>query len=265
MPIVNVNVFTRPYVRSLELNLNRPYLADVRVRQALSHAVHRQVLCDSVLSGLAEPWYSFMEYDTWLNQTMPTYAYDPEKAKELLAAAEADGAWDPDTEIEIAFYYSAVQDRNFMAGLQTFFTDIGIKTRLAYYETAAATAKQSEGDFDLMYFGWGSSPEPDDYAAAFQCDNTTRGAFYGAMSDVCNPMADLFKQGVTVVAFDERKAIYDEIQQLFGENLPFIPLFRFKQAMAINTRVSGFELGAQTYFAGFVFSDHRANEWSVSA
>jgi len=63
-------------------------LKDVRVRQALNHAVDRQAIADSLMNGLAPPASQMTaranpEYDT----TLAPYSYDPAKAKALLAEA----------------------------------------------------------------------------------------------------------------------------------------------------------------------------------
>ncbi|MEZ5935729.1 MAG: ABC transporter substrate-binding protein [Alphaproteobacteria bacterium] len=67
-------------------------LDDVRVRQALNYAVDREAFIGTILAdgtllatGMTPP--STLGY----NHDLKPYAYDPEKAKELLAAAAADG------------------------------------------------------------------------------------------------------------------------------------------------------------------------------
>ncbi|HEY3340748.1 MAG TPA: peptide ABC transporter substrate-binding protein, partial [Anaerolineae bacterium] len=66
---------------------------DIRVRQALSMAVDRETLANSVLPGTISPAYQFLPptmlgYDAQLNSELH---YNPDKARELLTAAGFDG------------------------------------------------------------------------------------------------------------------------------------------------------------------------------
>jgi peptide/nickel transport system substrate-binding protein len=70
-------------------NMNDPLFKDKRVRQALNYAIDRQSLCKDVLVGTAFPMENgivppgMISYDP----SFKAYEYNPEKAKELLAAA----------------------------------------------------------------------------------------------------------------------------------------------------------------------------------
>jgi peptide/nickel transport system substrate-binding protein len=67
----------------------QPYLKDVRVRQAINHALDRKLMSQALFGKFAEPTAQlqargFVGYDAKLEERYP---YDPAKAKELLAAA----------------------------------------------------------------------------------------------------------------------------------------------------------------------------------
>lgn len=261
---IEVVTFERPYHRWLDINVDKPYFQDVRVRQALNYAVDRQLLSETVLVGLAEPWYSVVEHSKWLNEEMPIYEYDPEKAKELLAAAAADGAWDPEREIELYYYYPDTGSRDFMAGLQKFYTDAGIKTRLIYIESAVSTEKSNSGEYDLMYSGWGATPDPTAYARGFACDDPA--AFFRSYDpETCQRVWALFEQGKQLSDLAERKAVYDEIQQIYGETAIAVPLFRFRSAAAINKRIGGFDMYGLAWQNSWIFSKHNAHTWHIQA
>ena len=54
------------------------------------------------------------------------YDYNPEKAKELLAEAN----WDADYELDVVYYYTDQQTVDFMAAIQSYLKDVGIKMNL---------------------------------------------------------------------------------------------------------------------------------------
>jgi peptide/nickel transport system substrate-binding protein len=68
-------------------------LADVRLRQAIAHAVDRQAIAESIMQGVNPVAFSSLPTTMPLYQPLePEFAYDPERAKELLAEAGfADG------------------------------------------------------------------------------------------------------------------------------------------------------------------------------
>src|SRR5699024_8826321 len=61
---------------------------DVRVRQAMSYAIDRQLLIDAILNGYGTPIATFFRPDMFgFDPSLEPYPYDPEKAIELLAEA----------------------------------------------------------------------------------------------------------------------------------------------------------------------------------
>lgn len=80
--------YTPAATQFVNLNLNGPEFQDIRVREALSLAINRQELCDTILSGAALPCTGFIppsESGSDPNGTVLEYNVD--RAKELLAEA----------------------------------------------------------------------------------------------------------------------------------------------------------------------------------
>lgn len=76
----------------LLLNQADERFADVRVRQAISHAIDRETISDTIYQGFAEAATSGLHSQYDFEQPGQQYEYDPERARELLAEADlADG------------------------------------------------------------------------------------------------------------------------------------------------------------------------------
>lgn len=90
---------------------------DVRVRQAVMHAIDRQAIIDSLYGGAAEVANCGYVADHLVPAEIDQYAYDPEKARALLEEAgwaEING----DAPITWLTYYGTPQAANVMAAVQ---------------------------------------------------------------------------------------------------------------------------------------------------
>ena len=76
----------------IDLNLDNPFLADVRVRRALMHAIDRQAMSEQLFEGRQPPAESFVNpLDGIHSDDVAKYPFDPEAAKALLEEA----GWTP--------------------------------------------------------------------------------------------------------------------------------------------------------------------------
>jgi peptide/nickel transport system substrate-binding protein len=76
----------------IDFNLDNPLLQDVRVRRALLYAADRKTLVDRLFEGHQPVADSFVNpQDPMFAKDMPRYAYDPARARALLAEA----GWTP--------------------------------------------------------------------------------------------------------------------------------------------------------------------------
>jgi peptide/nickel transport system substrate-binding protein len=71
----------------MAINVGKPPLNDVRVRQAINYAINRKAIAEKLLKGICIPSDNIVFPTSPLYSTTEHYTYDPAKAKELLAAA----------------------------------------------------------------------------------------------------------------------------------------------------------------------------------
>jgi len=76
-------------VRRLEFNLDNPYFADLRVRQAVAHAINREALLQTVWYGYGEIVYGPVSpaLADFYTADLPHYSFDPSLANKLLDEA----------------------------------------------------------------------------------------------------------------------------------------------------------------------------------
>lgn len=130
----------------LTLALQKAPYNDVRVRQALSMAINREVVADVINRGDAAlygpfPWVMAgytQRTDYAYTNLGPNYAYDPKKARELLAAAGYSKGFD--MELEWA-EFQGWSYGDFVQLLARYFGDVGVRVKLKQLETSTWLAK----------------------------------------------------------------------------------------------------------------------------
>lgn len=110
-------------------------LADQRVRQAIAYALDMQSILDGVFEGAALPANSLTPDGPDKVDGLNNYEYDPEKARALLAEAN----WDPNTELDVVYYYTDQMTQDLMAIIQQYLADVGIKMNARLVDGDLAT------------------------------------------------------------------------------------------------------------------------------
>lgn len=105
-------------------------LADVRVRQALAYAIDMKSIVDTLFDGKAQTATSFTSPGDWLNVDIPTYDYDPDKAKSLLKEAD----WPSDYTLDVVYYYDDQQTVDLMTIIGQYWSDVGVKAQFRKLE-----------------------------------------------------------------------------------------------------------------------------------
>lgn len=110
-------------------------LADPKVRQAIAYALDMQSILDGVFEGAALPANSLTPDGADKVDGLNSYDYDPEKAKALLSEA----GWDPNTELDVVYYYTDQMTQDLMAIIQQYLAEVGIKMNARLVEGDLAT------------------------------------------------------------------------------------------------------------------------------
>jgi ABC-type transport system substrate-binding protein len=132
----------------MSMALDKAPFSDVRVRQALSMALNRDVVAEVINKGDAAlygpfPWalagYTKRADYSYANLG-PNYQYNPKEARRLLAAAGYPGGFD--LEIEWAEFQGWTYGE-FVQLAARFFQDVGLRVKLKQLETSTWLAKNT--------------------------------------------------------------------------------------------------------------------------
>ncbi len=151
----SLKVFSKLSSSTPRLTLNvakkKSPLGDVRVRKALNYAVDRQAIIKQIYQGRAQEYHSFIpkQMDQYVDMGS-TYAYDPEKAKRLLAEAGYPNGFEMTLEVPIGRYPGAEDATQVIAG---YFNNIGVQTKVLSSEWAAFNRRAVTCDMgDAFYY-----------------------------------------------------------------------------------------------------------------
>jgi ABC-type transport system substrate-binding protein len=238
----------------ITLNNSRPPLDDVRVRQAINHAVDKQGIIDAVFLGhWAEPATA-----PYMNVTAQGFVeggmfeYDPDRARELLEeagwTAEGDGVRQQDGE-ELALTIhtrsgSAPGDIEIAELVQAMLQEVGINLEIIVLDSAAfldaVTKPVEEADYNLVNLTWGTFTGDAEYVmlTALKCDSAPPRYFNRA--HFCDPEVDaLIEESLAAPTLEERNEVYAEIIPIVTELAPILMLVNALGGVAIAENLEG--------------------------
>jgi peptide/nickel transport system substrate-binding protein len=153
-----VKVLLAPSDRTIfiAMNTTKPPLNDVRVRQALNHAVDKQAIIQNVLFGAADPMDAPMAPSLFGYCKVGTYEFNQAKAKQLLAEAGVK----PGTKIPFIHPTGRyVQDKEASQAIAGFLREVGLEPEMGTMDWPSYVSVINAGPAEktthhLSYLGW---------------------------------------------------------------------------------------------------------------
>jgi peptide/nickel transport system substrate-binding protein len=251
-------LLVRPAFNILYMGFNpekNPKLKDLKVRQAIYHALNRDQMVKTQLPEGATVATQFMpDTVSGYNKDLQPYAYDVEKAKSLLKEAGAEG-------MTLQFAYPSEVSRPYMPNPQKIYEAlrgdleaVGIKVQVVtapwnggYLDTV------DNGGYDAWLLGWtGDYDSPDNFIGTFfgnlkANDFHTSATSYGAQLSKDLEAAD------AIVDEKERATAYEKLNKtIMEEDLPGLALSHSPPALVVSSKVKGLvasPLTAETFSA----------------
>ena len=231
----------------ISFNMRQPVVQDVRVRQALAHAMNREAIIEQVLHGLARPVYSTFGPSCWCyNPDVPRRDFDLARARELLDEAGfrpgPDGIRIRDGQpLRLRLLYGPLSNivREQIARMaRDNFRQIGVDLQVVGMDWGAylAALKTPPFAWDLNLGGWAATIDPH-WMYQIWSEDQIPSLNHGAYR---NPaIEELFQQGAREFDQETRRRIYGEIQRILAEDQAYIFLYGSKAYEAVSNRIGG--------------------------
>ncbi|NQW08703.1 MAG: peptide ABC transporter substrate-binding protein [Alphaproteobacteria bacterium] len=238
----------------LDVMLDNPILADLRVRRALLHAIDREAISQRLFAGKQLAANSFVNPLDWVHTTegVPTYPYDPLRAKALLEEAGwvlgPDGVrWNTYSQrLSVSLMTTAGNRTRELVQqvLADYWKRIGIETRIVNEPARVFFGETvSKRKFPgLAMFAWLSAPESLPRTTLHSEGIPTEQNNWGGQNYTGFRNAEMDRLiDATEIELDREKRgrLWADIQRLYATELPVLPLYFRADSYILPTWLQG--------------------------
>ncbi|WP_246739489.1 ABC transporter substrate-binding protein [Martelella sp. HB161492] len=239
----DIKIIEKPsqIIRQLEFNNSKTDspVADIKVREAIAHAIDYDGLLSGVFDGTADRVYGPLTSNSWafdpkVKDLAPKY--DPDAAKALLAEA----GYGPDKPLKLKLYsFQGSLWGDVATFVQANLAAVGIETEIAQTEFPSYRALHVAGDWDIALDGrqpWYN--DPDAHITIGYLSSLKNSAMTFRMPENAELDALILK-AQQEPDMDARKALYGEIQEKLVADVPAAYLFSPKLIIFARSNVDG--------------------------
>ncbi len=245
----------------VDMRLDNPILADIRVRKALVHAIDRESINRQLFDGKQPVALSFVNPLDWVHSTdIPTYAYDPKAAirllndagwRKTLGGVRHDDAGNPLT-LDIITTAGNRSRELIEQALQSQWKSVGIDVRIRNQPARVMFSESlSQRKFQgLAMYAWISSPENvprTTQHSAFVPGENNNFAGQNYPGYAIPEVDDLLERIEVELDREKRRGMWQRLQHLYAENLPVIPLYFRSDAFVLPLWLRGVEPTGHQY------------------
>ncbi len=247
--LMNFHVFYELEYSFIAWNNRHPALSDPRVRRAMSMALDRRSIIDSIYKGTARIITGpFTPDQPFYNPQVPAIEYDLAAAAKLLDEAgwsdeDGDGQRERQSTpltIELTISAGSTFSQQVAQILQEALGEIGVELKVNPLERAAFFSKIIEGDFEAALLSWGIDPDPDQFTLFHSTQFPPAGQNFVHYS---NPAADeLISRGRRELDPKTRIQIYQQLHEVLAEDQPYTWIVQESKKWAVNKRIRDVEV-----------------------
>lgn len=216
-------------------NFETPLGQDPKVRKALSMAIDRKALVNTVFNGWFSPACSGIAPDSPFatEASNDCVDYDPEGAKKLLKDSGVE------LPLKVNMKVSNTQDTlRFAQAVQAATKEAGFDIKVQPMEYTALLDAQDRGDYELLQLGWSGRVDPHGNLYTFH--------YPGAANNVTgvddDKLSDLLTRASEVTDEGKRAELYGQASERIGEINSIIYLYRQKNLTAYTENVAGIDV-----------------------
>ncbi|MEO2048532.1 MAG: peptide ABC transporter substrate-binding protein [Pirellulales bacterium] len=236
------------------VNTTRKPLDDVRVRRALSLALNRREITDSITGAGEQPALSLVPQSIPGYQVQQCASRNPQQARNLLAEA---GYLHGDGFPRFQILYNTHQSHQAIAELirKQWQQELGISVNTRNEEWASYLSSQRQLDYHLVRAAWiGDYLDANTFLDMFVTDGEHNNTGWGnAKYD------DLIVRARSELNQDARLQLLQQAERILMDQLPIIPIYYYVSKNLLNPAVRGFYNNLQDHHPlSAIWIDHQS-------
>ncbi len=210
----------------LAFNVQKKPFDDKRVRQALNMAIDKKAIVDAVYLGAGVAAINPIPPTLWsYNTSVKDYAFDPNKAKALLAEAGYPNGFETDLwamPVQRPYNPNAQRIGEMM---QADLAKVGVKAKIVSYEWGEYRKRAQAGEHQMAQLGWtGDNGDPDNFMYVLLGCAAARQGGSNIAKWCYKPFDDLLVAAKRTPDVAKRTALYEEAQKIFKEEAPWFTI-----------------------------------------
>jgi peptide/nickel transport system substrate-binding protein len=247
-PTLKVEKFPGANIVYLGFNAEQAPLNNVKVRQAICHAVDRETLVRDLLLGQARVAHSILPEASWAYDAGQKYTLDPARSKQLLDEA---GFPDPDGDgprmrfdrpIVFKITSGNAATSQFAGVIQNSLKSVGVPVEIETLETNTLLPQLNNGQFQMTTLRWiGGNQDPvflrdlfhsSEIPMPVRANVRNRSRYRNAELD------RILDEAINSTDRERSRGLYVRAQQIISSEVPMLPLW-YPDVMVIARRSVG--------------------------
>ncbi len=217
---------------ALQIRMDKPPFDNLKLRQAMAHAIDRKRITDIVMSGKAD----IAEGPTppglwWFDPDLKAFPYDPAKARALIAESGVS----PDVELVLSTSPVAINQQVSQLA-QEQLRAVGLKVRIAPVSISDWYPQLLKGAINFLPIRWSQRPDPDGLLTYLYHSKSSHNS-----SRYLNPELDaLLDRARGLEDRAARAELYKQAQAMIVRDVPYLYIFHSIEFAAMRDDVRNY-------------------------
>ena len=241
-------VYSAPPLSTVYLSINRDWrtaqgskpFADVRVRQAIAHAMNKDALVQGAYSQSAVSAKNMLPPYLWgYNDAFPDYNYNPSRSQELLREAGFPNGISTELWVMDTPRPYLPEPARVAAMVQADLRQAGIETTIVSVPWDAYLKKIDAGEYPLCLLGWTPEIADPDQALYSLFGGATRQFAQGGAPDAY--LYDVLSRARSTTDVPSRQKLYEEANAVIHGAVPAVPLVHVGPLVVARRELEGYQ------------------------
>ncbi len=246
---LSLHVESMPRTVLIKLNNEHKFLNHADIRKALSLAIDRDGIANSVLRLPGSQAYQLFSpaLGSWHATKLPAKQRELTVAKNLMASQgwalnskqllEKNGET---FQIQLVTYSDRPELPLIATALQAQLRELGVDMQISIDNSSAIPAKHHDGTLEMALIARNFGTLADPLPLLMRDFATKKGSGWGPTNWESAQFNQILNQLSSETDQDQYRALSTQAAQLLAEEMPLIPITYYRQLVAVNNRVSDF-------------------------